>query len=58
MKIYTHHLHLQLLLGPVNVQQRRDPDQKPPPRPVSHQHEFSDVPLDTPDRQILKFSLG
>lgn len=41
----------------MDIEQRRDAHQEPPPRPVSHQHEFPHVPLDASHRQVLQFAL-
>ena len=44
---------LELLLGPVDVQQGRDAHQEPPPGPAAHAHILPHVLLDTADSHVL-----
>lgn len=53
----THRFSPEFLFGTMNVEEGSYPHQQPPPRPVPHQHELSDVALDASDSQILEFSL-
>lgn len=47
----------QFLFRAMDVEQGGDSDQKPPPRPISHHHEFADVSLKTSDREVLELPL-
>jgi hypothetical protein len=50
--------HPELLFGAVNVEERRHPDEEPPPRPIPDHEKLPDVPLDAADGEILEFALG
>lgn len=54
----NYRFHPELLFGAVNVEERRHPDEEPPPRPVPYHEELPDVPLDAADGEILEFALG
>jgi hypothetical protein len=54
----NYRFHPELLFGAVNVEERRHPDEEPPPRPIPDHEKLPDVPLDAADGEILEFALG
>lgn len=55
--LLTYRFDLQLFLSPVNVEQRGDAHQQPPPGPVPDEHELAHVALDATHGEVLQLAL-
>lgn len=42
-----------MVLRPLHVDERRDPDEEPPPLPIPDAHELADILLDAADGDVL-----